>query len=428
MMNRRQFVGLMGGVVLASRTRWAAAQMEGMGDLLNAFAQGRYLPLYNFLLGRVASGSQAIEELRTQVAAMVGNEEIAIASVGSSDPSVPDLEHAIATEAVAVIAKAAKFRQVVMINEAHVASQTREFNARVVVALKKLGFQVLAAETFSASGAHEPDIADWRAGLGIPPDMGFYTKDPIFAEAVRNALALDYKLANYEARQGQQQTTLSQDEGKSVGEREEAQASNLIEEIFTKQPSARVVVWCGHDHLRKLPTTNGRELFAMRFKRKTGIDPLTIDQATSWPCFDPSADSPRVKAVLERFRPDKAIVVRQADGSVVWSTSRDTADLTVFHPRLPHVQGRPGWLVKTPDRRLVQYRITRATSKTEVLLQAIHADEQQLSVPADQCLVPPGVEKVALVLRPGSYRVRLETPDGFVPLGDLEVPRVKLNR
>jgi hypothetical protein len=51
-----------------------------------------------------------------------------------------------------------------------------------------------------------------------------------------------------------------------------------------------------------------------------------------------------------------------------------------------------------------------------VIVQAVHAIEPDLAIPADQQVLAPGATSAVLFLRPGDYRLRLETEAGFVPL------------
>jgi hypothetical protein len=40
-------------------------------------------------------------------------------------------------------------------------------------------------------------------------------------------------------------------------------------------------------------------------------------------------------------------------------------------------------------------------------------------IPADQYLLPQGAREAVFYLRPGRYRVRLETTAGFTPVGEV---------
>jgi hypothetical protein len=87
----------------------------------------------------------------------------------------------------------------------------------------------------------------------------------------------------------------------------------------------------------------------------------------------------------------------------------------VFHPPVADVAGRPGWLAADPARRRVEVAVPGSREAT-VLVQAIHAVDSDLAIPADQLVLPPGAVSAVLFLRPGVYRLRLETDAGLVPL------------
>jgi hypothetical protein len=99
----------------------AAALAAGMGarsgaaeeNPFAAFNDGRYLPLYNFLSTQTSEG---LSDIRTQTAAMVGDEAQALKPPAEADRSDPDLTGATATDAIEAIVAASRGRQVVMIN------------------------------------------------------------------------------------------------------------------------------------------------------------------------------------------------------------------------------------------------------------------------------------------------------------------------
>lgn len=412
MITRRHLILASAALAAVIGKRTDAAEDDPFASL-NA---GRYLPLYNFLSTQTDNGRRQIFAM---IAAMVGDEAHALLSPDEGDHSAPDLTGATATDAIEAIVAASRGRQVVMINEAHTVSMTRTFNERLLIALRREGFAWLAAETFRAGDGPGAAVTSWRNGMAVPPDLGFYTKDPVFAEAVRSALKLGYQLANYETRDDQNPTDVSKDMAKSIAEREQAEADNLIETIFSKDPKARVLVWCGHGHLQKHESPDGRLAFAARFMAKTGIEPLTVDQSASWPALSPKDDVPRVHRVLERFSPKNPVIVRMRDSQVLWGIRQDYADLTVFHPRLDRISGRPGWLASAPARQQVQFTLPRGAVKQTVLVQCLHTEEGKDSVPADQYLLGADARNATFFLRAGRYDVRLETEAGYVSLGSV---------
>ncbi|GGL29988.1 hypothetical protein [Caulobacter rhizosphaerae] len=376
------------------------------------FLERRYLPVWRAI--QAAPQDPGLQ----QMASFLGDEATALASAGlgpAGDPPLP--ADATAQDALAAIVEAARDRRVVVLNEAHVASRHRGFLARVLRALRPLGFDVLAAEDFLNSrepGA--PTVRSYRAGAALDPSLGFYLHDPVYAEAVREAAGLGYRLASYEQREDQ--CVSGEDKLAAMARRETAEADNFIADVLAPNPSSRVLVHCGYSHLRKTPDHRGTTWFAARLKEKSGIDPLCVSQAYTG-SFEPhGADPPMTTAVLERFRPVDSIVVRGADG---WLGAEPAgADLAVFHPPLADVAGRPGWLAADHERRRVEVAAPRPRTAT-VLLQAVHAVDSDQAIPADQLVLAPEAASAVLFLRPGAYRLRLETETGLVPLRTLTV-------
>lgn len=377
------------------------------------FMEARYLPVW-----RAVQAAPNDPGLR-QMASFVGAEAVALATAGEGprdDGPLP--ADATAPDALAAIVEAARDRRVVMLNEAHVASRHRHFLARLLRALRPLGFDVLAAEDFinPPAGPGAPDVRTYKAGAALNPTFGFYLHDPVYAEAVREAAGLGYRLAAYEQRSDQRvrgEAGLA-----AIVRREAAEADNFIADVLALNPGSRILVHCGYSHLRKVPDRSGSAWFAARLREASGIDPLCVSQAYTGSFGPHGADPATTTAVLERFKPADSIVVRGADG---WIGARSAgADLAVFHPPLADVAGRPGWLAADPARRRVEVAVPGPRAAT-VLVQAIHAVDPDLAIPADQQVLEPEAASAVLFLRPGDYRLRLETETGFVPLRTVTV-------
>jgi hypothetical protein len=389
----------------------AASQATGLSPQSSLFLQSRYLPIWRALQASPKDASLQ------QMASFLGDEAFALRSAGmgpSDDPTLPP--DATAQDAVAAIVEAARDRRVVMLNEAHVASRHRHFLARLLRALRPLGFEILAAEDFvNASGPGAPDVRTYRAGAALNSNFGFYLHDPVYGEAVREAADLGYRLAAYEQRREQRQA--GETGAAAIARREPAQAENFIADVLAANPKARVLVHVGYAHLRKTPDHRGLLWFAALLRDKTGIDPLCVSQAYTGSFGPHGEDPPITTAVLERFKPTASIVVRGPGGWI--GAERAGADLAVFHPPLADVDGRPGWLAADPARRRVEVAVPvpdPGPREATVIVQAVHAIEPDLAIPADQQVLAPGATSAVLFLRPGDYRLRLETEAGFVPL------------
>jgi hypothetical protein len=207
------------------------------------------------------------------MASFLGDEAFALRSAGmgpSDDPTLPP--DATAQDAVAAIVEAARDRRVVMLNEAHVASRHRHFLARLLRALRPLGFEILAAEDFvNASGPGAPDVRTYRAGTALNSNFGFYLHDPVYGEAVREAADLGYRLAAYEQRREQRQA--GETGAAAIARREPAQAENFIADVLAANPKARVLVHVGYAHLRKTPRPPGPSVVRRPAARQDGYRP-----------------------------------------------------------------------------------------------------------------------------------------------------------
>lgn len=413
MWTRRGF-GLAAGAMLASPPIGIAAQdMPDADDRL--MIEGRYLPLYLELQEQVAAGHEAARGSLSQYAAFLGDERTAIGIMERpprSGVTRPDLEGAVARDAIETIVEAAARSQIVILNEAHNISGHRAFGARVMRALRPLGFDWFAAETFTPpQGVPMPSVKDYRQGVPFTRDFGWYSQDPVFAEMVREAARLGYRFRDYE-HDWMQRTADQSDAAAAIAAREQAQADNLIANILTPYPEAKVLIFVGYDHVMETPHRFGT-WFASRLKSMTGIDPLTIEQSANWPALDPANDAPHVAAVLERFAPTRPISVALNGQAASSRHFTGQTDLSIFHPRLPAVSGRPGWLAADPERKPVE--VDLPAFEGPALIQALHAQEGPAGIPADQFLLEDSQTRAVLFLQPGRYILRLETASGIQP-------------
>lgn len=311
-------------------------------------------------------------------------------------------------DAVQTIASLAESRQVVMINEAHNASRHRHFAGRVLRALRPLGFTHFAAETFLNAGDEVPSIRNFDGAAPLDFNVGHYTRDPVYAEAVREAAQMGYQFIPYE--QSQQQTIES--EGGAIQAREDAQARNLAAAI-TASPEARVVVLAGYGHIHETPDF----VFAARFRALTGIDPLTVSQTALGSWGPHGLDGPLTSKLVRRRQILSPVAFR--DGTRTIGTDR--IDMVVLHPSVEDVGDRPGWLASDPMRQRTQIALPPAADGAHRLVQILHENEPEIAVPADQYLHRMPGAPATFYVRPGSYRMRMETEAGYIDLGAVTI-------
>ncbi len=402
--------GALAGLGAAGLTSPALAQDAPPRGIDRLMIEGRYLPLWRETV------AAAPKEPNTQWASFVGEEAAALSGRGPRlDDALP--AEATAQDALAAIVEAARGRRVVMLNESHSASRHRLFLARVARALRPEGFEILAAETFANRvDGDSQSVRGMKAGDPFTPANGYYTYDPIFADTAREALDLGYRLEAYEQRPDQSDRALKGPE--AIARRETAQAENLAA-LLSANPSSRVLVHVGFSHLRKTPDRVGNVWLAARFKDKTGIDPLSISQAYTGSFAPHGQDQLLTQAVLARFSPKAPIVVRAEGRSL--AAEMAGADLAVFHPALPDADGRPGWLAADKVRKRLVVATPKRAAGEVAIVQAIHAYEPERTVPADQHVLARDETRAVLFLRPGTYRLRIETDAGFTPLKTVKV-------
>jgi hypothetical protein len=355
-----------------------------------------------------------------QLAAMRGDEATAT-DVPAPVETIPlDLTNGAITEAVDFISTRAKGRQIVILNEAHNVSRCRSFGQAVALRLRAEGFDTFAAETFvSVNGKGPLDLV--AANGPITSEVGYYTRDPVFAEFIRAVRASGYKLASYEIRE--EQIPTSPPTGRAlIPIREQSEAENLAL-VLKANPSTRVFVYCGYSHASKAPINNV-DWMALRLFKLTGIEPLTIEQSYGWPALKPSASSP-VEQVLEAYHLRRPSALHRPDGSpiILHPDYRGGFDIQIVHPRQADTHGRPGWLASAAGRRKVEFNLPER-SVAGSLVQAVRMEEviqDAGAIPTDQYPLGENQRLATFYLPKGRYQVRVEVPGDRRVVGEMFV-------
>lgn len=300
-------------------------------------------------------------------------------------------------DAVPVVLAQARGRQAVFVNESHGQSQTRAANYALLKGLRAEGFDVLAMETLKvrATTASDPThCANATLLDGDLPargyalwDSGFYTPDPVYAETIREALRLGFRLVAYESAEG------------NAAAREQHQAENLAC-VFKDDPRARLVVIAGFGHIAE-----GKDyrmpggVMAGRFRALSGIDPLTVDSTTQL-YLDP--------AKLALATPPKgprpvSFVLEDAKGTPYHTAN---FDLVRYVPAPSHREdGKPGWLDLGGARKATRVELPACRDVSPCIVQARRSGELAEATPADACILAAKATGCTLFLRPGRYDV-----------------------
>jgi len=291
--------------------------------------------------------------------------------------------------AIAAIAAAASDRQIVILNEAHHAARDRAFGLALARELRKSGFEYLAMETLA------PDTAAlMKRGYPVG-SSGTYTREPFFGDFVRQAISMGYILVAYE--QDKAAPPNADDMFASIEAREESQAQNLVDRVLREHPHARLLIYAGYQHVMKGEIDTGGRMVAWmaeRLRRKTGIEPLCIDQANA------SQQSPYLVRGLENLAGDPLapteVALRDKTGGY-WPRSRNV-DMQVIHVSDVEFFGRSLWITWSGERHKRQVPPRLLPRHGSRLIQAFIAGESADAVPVDQVLATAGIPPPFLLL------------------------------
>lgn len=315
-----------------------------------------------------------------------------------------------AVPALTYLPQLAKNYRVVFLNEAHNVPLTRSLTVQLLKQLRAEGFNYFAAETL-----YHTDTGLQKRGYPIA-DSGFYTREPVYAEMVRTALKLGYKLVAYEA------------DDEHTGDAREAQQAENLYRILKNDPGAKLVVNAGYAHIQEEGRFLGAQSMAEHFRGLSGIDPLTIDQTILFPHGDAFMDHPYYAAIQQSLHPRQPVVFINKQGKP-WSL-RPGYDVSVIFPETKERDGRPTWLTLGGLRVPWYVDGNFCQDHFPCLVEARYADEGNDAIPADRLVLDTvplmiiGEVEVTtsgtvlpaseLYLRPGRYRLSAVDQGGRV--------------
>jgi hypothetical protein len=331
-----------------------------------------------------------------------------------SPEEITTLQAAETRPALAEIAARAKHARVVILDEDHLAPRNRAFGLEVARVLRPLGYSVLAVEALTRDKDDAVSLAKMAAlakdGF-VRRSSGYYLNDPVFADYLRRAMAMGYRLVSYESAG----FTEEKDEEAQFVRREQEQAENIVRRALESNPYAKVLVYCGYHHAAKtelaLDTVKGRVYMAARIKRLTGIEPLVIDQAEfgEAPMYRPDVN---INAIASKKAKSESVVLIHGGTPLVVGLLAGAVDLQVVHPAVRTMNGRPGWLASL-GRRPADIPTSLLPRSGARLIQAFLANEPEDAIPIDQVLVTAGHAVPKLMLP--NARVRYAYQDDVRP-------------
>ncbi|GAB3787862.1 hypothetical protein [Dyella agri] len=319
-----------------------------------------------------------------------------------------DLRDATAVPAIEEIVRRARHTRIVILDENHLDPRGRAFALDVARALRPLGYSVLAIEALRGvadDGEARARMASLAADKHARPSTGYYFDDPVFADFLRQSLALGYQPVNYETTR----TNYSADPKVAQGQREKDQADALMRRTVTSFPKAKILIYVGEHHAAERPIAieGGHvRMMADYLKEASGIDPLTIDQAglSALPMNRPNVD---LYAVAAPKAPRQSMVLLLHGKPLTVGLLAGSVDLQVVHPPVVLDHGRPTWLRslgRTPSP--VPQKLLPATGTR--LVQAFLAADGDDTIPIDQVLVTAGKPAPWLMLPHAAIRYAVQ--------------------
>ncbi len=315
--------------------------------------------------------------------------------------------------AVEAICARARSKRIVIVNEHHNAPPHRAFGRKLLSCLRDAGFVDFAVEALG----EEPELLRARGWVSVV--TGFYPREPQMAGLIGDAMRRGFRLVRYETRERCE--SCSREE--RIAGREEAQAQNLVNEVFAKRPEAKLFIWVGHGHGAKRP--QGPDAWdrwmAARLWEKTRIEPLSIVQTSE--SFQASGAVFRaVSPVIADERPvfvDIAAAWERLPGEyrAILRASPDVdlpdVDGVVVHPARRELDARHLWLgAPASHRLLIRPRASvRRAYVIQIFAQGTRSPPRG-AVPLDQILCNEG-EVCEIVAPAGRYFVRVWDEHGI---------------
>lgn len=396
------------------------AEQETISRAWNGMLQGRYLAAETLLrpLAHDPSGNPkpgfAYDHWTSAVGLLTGEPAPpAIPQPLPEDPDIARIGSATARDAIAEIVERARATRIVILNEDHAVPRHRAFALQVARALRPLGYDVLAVETLGnvESDAEAAKMMRELGQRGYPvTETGFYLRDPVFADFIRQSLALGYRPVAYETTAHDR----SDDMYAGIAKREQAQADYLVERAPKAYPNSKILMHVGFSHATEnpKPRDDGGEptrWLATRLKAMTGIDPLTIDQTVLGPNGNGIAALDALTAPRAKNGP---AILFDGDHPLIFGSFKGLVDLQVAHPATHWIDGRPHWLaaIGRTATTIPAHLLPKSGTR---LVQAFLANETEGAIPIDQAIVTAGkpVPKLMLPAQPVRYAVQ-ETPSG----------------
>jgi hypothetical protein len=288
------------------------------------------------------------------------------------DDTIFDGYHAVPAKSY-IVEQADKYKTI-MLNEAHTVPQHRVLTKSILKELYNKGYRVLCFETMREDNAAlDNKPASWQDYHPLYRwKRGYYTKEPVFAELIRDADRIGYTIYGYEPAR--------------APNRDSMMAVNL-QKILHEHPNDKMIVHAGYGHISK---TTSKSMYNY-FKILTGIDALTINQTTfyehSKEYYEGRYDkeSSYYMTFKEHFSTAVPVVLMDSIGNL-FKPEDSRMDVYVFSPPDSLLYNRPQWIFEQGARKAILLKklrkpsVVKAYYANEVSIHASKYDEFHIPV------------------------------------------------
>ncbi len=288
-------------------------------------------------------------------------------------------------------------QRIVIVNERHHVGSDRLLTLELLEPLYERGFRYLAVEGYQ--------FDDGINERGYPViGGGYYSNDVVYAQMLRSAFELGFKIVGYEIEDSQMAPDDSENPINRQVERDRVQAENIIARILKKDPDAKVLAHCGYAHVREKKTSSWSPM-AYFLKEFTGIDPLTIDQTELSERSTLKEEHPwRQEAEKRGLLAAYPVVLLNSTGELV--DGDDYTDIEVVGLQTHYEYDRPSWMRLGNTRQPVWFDTPECLDKS-CILEAVYPSEENGAVPSDR-VEANRTHRVALFLQPNRvYNIRI---------------------
>ncbi|MFT4678766.1 MAG: hypothetical protein ACI9RU_001128 [Litorivivens sp.] len=303
--------------------------------------------------------------------------------------------------AVAEITKAASKVDYLLINEAHHKPFHRLFTLSLLSNLKEQGYTSLAIETLAKDDISVNDSKKIDKGLGG------LAIEPNYANLIRQALALGYKILPYDYNEEFEFT-----------QRDSAAAARLLEHKVNGS-KGKTIVHCGSEHVDR---TQKSLVYWLEEMSKAKV--LSVNQTFFCEEFSKTKESPFYQMAVTQFKNKEPFVLKN---DKEFYKEDETSDIFVFHPRTSYVDNRPDWFLRftSPVVRypvLIPEKILKDISEL-ALVQVYLKGEESDGIPVDQFMIGPDIAfKQTTFVSKGNYVIQVKNIDRkLISQADLDV-------